>query len=69
MIFFDSSSALQALEKLKCDHPLLIQIQDMLHRIEIDQKEVFFFLCGFLDMWVFMEMRLQMTPIEDLVPF
>ena len=45
MIFFDSSSALQALEKLKCDHPLLIQIQDMLHRIEKDQKEVVF-------MWV-----------------
>ena len=46
MIFSDSLSALQALEKqLNSDHPQLIQIQDMLHKIEIDQKEVVF-------MWV-----------------
>ena len=42
MIFSDSLSALQALETFKSDHHLLIQIQDMLHRIEIDQKEVVF---------------------------
>ena len=29
MIFLDSLSALQALEKLKTDHPLLIQVQDV----------------------------------------
>ena len=42
MIFSDSPSAMQALEKLKSDHPLLIQSQDMLHKIEIDQKGVVF---------------------------
>ena len=31
MIFSDSLSALQALGKLKTDHPLLIQIQELLH--------------------------------------
>ena len=40
MIFSDSLSALQALEKLKSDHPLLTTIQDMLHKSEIDQKEI-----------------------------
>ena len=30
MIFSESLSAWQALEKLKTDHPLLIQIEDML---------------------------------------
>ena len=40
MIFSDSLSALKAMENLKSDNPLLIQIQDMLHKIEIDQKEV-----------------------------
>ena len=33
MIFPYSLSAFQALEKLKSDHPLLIQIQNMLHKI------------------------------------
>ena len=46
MICSDSLSALQALEKLKSNHPLLIQIQDMLHNIEIDQKEVFMWVPG-----------------------
>ena len=32
MIFLDSLSALQALGKLKTDHPLLIQIQELLHK-------------------------------------
>ena len=45
MIFSDSLSALQALGKLKTDHPLLIQIQDLLHKINADQKEIVF-------MWV-----------------
>ena len=45
MIFSDSPSALQALGKLKIDHPLLIQIQELLHKINADQKEIVF-------MWV-----------------
>ena len=39
MILSDSQSALQALEKLKTDHPLFIQIQDILPNIDVDQKE------------------------------
>ena len=34
MIFSDSLSALQSLEKLKSDHPVLIQIQDMLQKLK-----------------------------------
>ena len=38
-----SLSVLQALGKLKkTDHPLLIQIQDLLHKINADQKEIVF---------------------------
>ena len=44
MIFSNSLSALQALEKLKSDHPLLIQRQDMLHETERDQKKIVFML-------------------------
>ena len=43
MIFSDSLSALQALGKLKTVHPLLIQIQDLLHKINADQKEIVFY--------------------------
>ena len=57
MIFSDSLSALQGLGKLKIDHPLRIQIQDQLHKINADQKEIV--LCGFLDMLVFEEMGLR----------
>ena len=42
MIFSDSLSALQALGKLKAEHPLLIQTQELLHKINADQKEFFF---------------------------
>ena len=42
MIFSDSHSALQALEKLKSDLPLLKQIQDILHKIVVDQQEIIF---------------------------
>ena len=45
MIFSDSLSALQAFGKLKTDHPLLIQIQELLHKMNADQKEIVF-------MWV-----------------
>ena len=43
MIFSDSLYALQALGKLKTDHPLLIQIQELLHKINADQKEIIFY--------------------------
>ena len=42
MILSGSLSALQALEKLKTDHPLLIQTQDILHKIDVDQKKIGF---------------------------
>ena len=45
MIFSHSISALQALRKLKTNHPLQIQIQELLHKINADQKEIVF-------MWV-----------------
>ena len=45
MIFSDSLSALQALGKLKTGHPLLIQLQYLLQKIDADQKEIVF-------MWV-----------------
>ena len=52
IIFFsDSLSALQALRKLKTNHPLLIQIQELLHKINADRKEIVF--CGFLNIVVF----------------
>ena len=38
-------SILQALEKLNTDHPLLIQLQRMFPKIDVDQKEIVF-------MWV-----------------
>ena len=45
MIFSDSQSALQALGKLKPRHSLLIQIHELLHEINAEQKEIVF-------MWV-----------------
>ena len=42
MIFSDSLSALQTLGKLKAEHPLLIQTQELLHKINADQKTIFF---------------------------
>ena len=46
VIFSDAISALQAREKIKkTDHPLLRQIKDMLHTINVDQKAIVF-------MWV-----------------
>ena len=42
MIFSNSLSALQALGKLKTEHLLLIQIQELLHKINTDQKEIVF---------------------------
>ena len=43
--FSDSLSILHALRKLKTDHPLLIQIQELLHEMNANQKEIVF-------MWV-----------------
>ena len=76
MVFQDSLSSLQALEKLQTDHPLLIQLQDMLHNIKVDQKEFAF-------MWVprhagirgnkaadrAAEEGLGKEPVDDLMPF
>ena len=76
IIFSDSLSILQALEKLQSDHSLLIQIQDMLHKIEVDQKELVF-------VWVSGHVgirgneaadraakdALEKEPIDDLMPF
>ena len=45
MIFSDSLSALQVLKNFKIDHPLLIQIQELLHKINANKKETVF-------MWV-----------------
>ena len=45
MIFSGSLSALQALKNFKTDHTLLIQIQELLHKIYADKKETIF-------MWV-----------------
>ena len=42
MIFSDLLSALQALGNLKTDHSLLIQIQELLHKINTDKKEIVF---------------------------
>ena len=42
MIFSDSLSAQQALKNSKTDHPLLIQIQELLHKIDADKKETIF---------------------------
>ena len=46
MIFSDSLFALQALGKLKTDHPLLKQIQDMLRKIGVDQMEIIYLFVG-----------------------
>ena len=45
MIFPDLLSALQALKNFKTDHPLLIQKQKLLHKVNADKKETIF-------MWV-----------------
>ena len=42
LFFSDSPSASHELRKLVTDHPLLIQIQDLLHKINADQKEIVF---------------------------
>ena len=60
MIFSDSLSALQALGKLKTDHPLLIQIQELFHKINTDQKEIVF-------MWVPGHVGIQGNEAADRV--
>ena len=63
MIFSGSLSALQALGKLKTDHPLLIQIQELLHKINADHKEV----PGHVDRAA--KEALDNKPTADLMPF
>ena len=67
MIFSDSLSALQALGKLKTDHPLLIQVQDLLQKIDADQKEIIFM--WVLDMWLFEAIRLLTKIRQSLALF
>ena len=55
-IFSDSLSALQTLGQLKTDHPLLIQIQELLHKMNADQMEIVFMWVP--DMLLFEETRL-----------
>ena len=45
MVFLDLPSALQVPKNFKTDHPLLIQIQELVHKINADKKETIF-------MWV-----------------
>ena len=76
MIFSDSQSALQGLEKLKTDHPLLTQVQDMLNKTEVDVKK-------FVFMWIPVHVgirgnvaadraakeALDKEPTDNLMPF
>ena len=57
-----SLSVLQALGKLKkTDHPLLIQIQDLLHKINADQKEIVF-------MWIPGHVGIRRNDAVDRAP-
>ena len=58
MIFSDSLSTLQALGKLKTDNLLLIQIQEILHKINADQKEIVF-------MWVPGHVGIRANEVAD----
>ena len=76
MINLDSLSALQALGKSKFDHPLPKQIQERLHQIYVDLKQIIF-------MWVPVHVGirgneaidraakedLDNEPTDDLMPF
>ena len=76
MIFSDSFSALQALEKIKTDHHPLTHMQDMLNKIEVYQKELVF-------AWVLGHVSIrgneitdraaeeapEEEPIDDVMPF
>ena len=75
LIFSDSLSALQAMEKSKFYHSLFIQIQCMLHKIDVDQKKIVF-------MWIPGHVcirgyeaadrtakALDKEPTDDLMPF
>ena len=62
MIFSDSLSALQALKNFKTDHPLLLQILELLHKINADKKET-------ISMWVPGRIGIRGNEAAGLVPF
>ena len=52
MVFLDLPSALQAPKNFKTDHPLLIQIQELVHKINADKKEtIFMWVPGHTGIW------------------
>ena len=65
MIFPGSLLALQAREKLRTDHPLLIQIQDMFMILMLTRRKLV--LRGFLDVLMFGEMRLLIELLHTLL--
>ena len=76
MVLSDSLSTLQVLEKLKTDYPLLVQLQDMFHKIEGDQMEiVFVWVPGHVDIREnetvdrAAKEALDMEPTDDPMPF
>ena len=76
MIFSDSLFSFQVLGKLEAYYPLLIQIQDMLHKIDVDQKEIIsVWVPGHVGIWVneaadrAAKEVLDKEPTGDLMPF
>ena len=75
MIFSESLSAVQALEKLITCYPLL-EIEEMLHNIDVDQKKIVFMLVpGHMGVRgneaadKAVKEALEKEPTDDLMPF
>ena len=76
MIFSDSLFSFQVLGKLEAYYPLLIQIQDMLHKIDVDQKKIIYtWVPGHVGIRGYeaadraAEEALEKEPTDDLTPF
>ena len=74
--FSDSLSACKHCGQLKTDYTLLIQIQDKLHKIDVDQKEiVFMWVPGHVGIWEnwaagrAAEEAFDKEPTDNLMPF